>query len=152
MNSLCHVIICTLSILLLNNVIAVPVVTVTHPIPVTVFYDPARQSVFPAGGNNGAVDGGSSSNNPGTGAAAGGSGNQPSNQQDGSGILEADEADGRVNARGTSTSTETRSSIIRAKFSTLPTDATTDVNSAFRMNTSFIFGTVAAVIMAAFIF
>lgn len=126
---------CILSVIFFNYyAIADHVVTVIHPVPVTVFYDPILQSVYPAASNEG-----SHQANPGS----------------GSGVIAEEAAgteEGRVNAKGTSSMTASHSISSRAKFSTLPTDATTDANSAFRMNTSLIFGTVAAVVLAAFIF
>jgi hypothetical protein len=114
-----NILACILSLLLANFACAQVIVTVIHPTPVTVMYDPALDTVYPV-------------STPSAGS------NVPDQ------VLSAQDADGSFHARATS-----RFSV---KYTTFPTGATTDVNSAFGMNVPFVFGTVAAFILAAIIF
>lgn len=138
-----NILVFLISLFFTSHVLSNAIVTVTHPNPVTVTYDPALGRIIP-----------------------------PSSGFDSAGNsieIEADDAtgdtemnnikedrDGKVNAKATSSLTKVKSSIkstgLSKTASTLPTDATTDVNSAFRMSLPFAFGTVAAIILAAIVF
>lgn len=105
------------------------VVTVTHPVPVTLTYDPILGSVLPPSPTSG-------SNNDQT--------------DDSADIMQQQDLDGRVNAKATASIRSKTTLFSTGKASA--TGATTDVNSAFRMSLPIAFGTAAAVILAAIVF
>lgn len=105
------------------------IVTVTHPVPVTLTYDPVLGSVLPHVPTVTSED----------------SGNAPEmvEQQD-------DQEGGGVNAKATASIRSKTTMFTSGKSSA--TGATTDASSAFKMSLPFAFGTVAAIIMAAIVF
>ena len=132
-----------ISLFFTSNVLSV-IVTVTHPNPVTVTYDPVLGRIIP----------------PSSGYDSAGNSNSIEVNDDVSGETEMnntkEDRDGKVNAKATSSLTKIKSSIKSTAHSktasTMPTDATTDVSSAFRMSLPFAFGTVAAIVLAAIVF
>jgi len=130
-----------ISLFFTSNVLSNVIVTITHPNPVTVTFDPALGRIIsPSSGYDSAGNSIEADN-------ATGDFEMNDIKEDG---------DGKVNAKATSSLTKVKSSIrstgLSKTASTLPTNATTDVNSAFRMSLPFAFGTVAAIILAAIVF
>lgn len=125
----------------------VVVVTVTHPHPITVTYDPIAGRIIPPSPASG--EGNYNNGN-----------NEVTENFDDKfidKIFESNDLNGKVNAKATiASSTGTKTTSMRStsiKSSTgMSTDATTDSNSAFRMSLPFAFGTAAAVILAAIVF
>lgn len=108
------------------------IVTVTHPVPVTLTYDPVLGSVLPHVPTVSSDI--SSDNDP-----------EMISQQE-----QEDNTDGKVNAKATASIRSKTTMFTSGKTSA--TGATTDASSAFKMSLPFAFGTVAAVIMAAIVF
>ena len=136
-----NVLIFLISLFFTTTVISDVIVTVTHPIPVTVTFDPALGRIIPPS------SGYDSEGNPIEAHKLSGETEMSSAKED---------RDGKVNAKATSSLTKIKTSLkstsLSRTASTLPTDATTDVNSAFRMSLPLAFGTVAAIILAAIVF
>ena len=106
------------------------IVTVTHPVPVTLTYDPILGSVLPHVPT----------------VTSDGIKNSDSIDMAG----QQEDTEGRVNAKATA-STRSRTTLFTSG-KTNATGATTDASSAFKMSLPFAFGTVAAIIMAAIVF
>lgn len=105
------------------------IVTVTHPVAVTLTYDPVLGTVLPL--------------SPTTGS----DGDQTGDSSD---MIQQQDLDGRVNAKATASIRSKTTFFTSGKASA--TGATTDVSSAFRISLPFAFGTAAAVILAAIVF
>lgn len=117
----------------------IAVVTVTHHNAVTVTYDPVAGKIIPPSSSVGdSVEG----------EEYGASDEMVSGK-------DSKDLDGKVNAKATASMvTRSKTASLRSTGlkSTGSTDATTDVNSAFRMSLPFAFGTFAAVVLAAIVF
>lgn len=118
----------TLSLFLSSFVLSDVIVTVTHPVAVTLTYDPVLGSVLPYVPT------------------------VTSEQSDEShNMLEQQEdLEGKVNAKATASTRSNTTLLTSGKYNA--TGATTDVSSAFKMSLPFAFGTVAAIILAAIVF
>lgn len=125
----------------------VAVVTVIHPNPVTVTYDPVAGRIIP----------------PSSVAGSGESGEDqqmmPDSESSGNGKegkIDSKDVEGKVNAKATaSIITRSKLSSMRStgmKSTSAGTESTTDTSSAFRMSLPFAFGTFAAVVLAAIVF
>lgn len=125
-----------ISLFLTSNVLSNVIVTVTHPHAVTVTFDTVLGRIIPPS------------------SAGGFSQDQLDYAIEGTGTYSvslSEDLEGKVNAKATASLTKVKSSM-KSIASTLPTDATTDVNSAFKMSLPFAFGTAAAIILAAIVF
>lgn len=105
------------------------IVTVTHPVAVTLTYDPVLGTVLPP--------------SPTTGSDSDQAGDSPD-------TVQQQDLDGRVNAKGTASIRSKTTFFTSGKASA--TGATTDASSAFRISLPFAFGTAAAIILAAIVF
>ena len=104
------------------------IVTVTHPVAVTLTYDPVLGSVLP---HVPTVTSEQFDNAPDM-------------------VEQQEDLEGKVNAKATASIRSNSTRLTSGKSSA--TGATTDVSSAFKMSLPFAFGTVAAIILAAIVF
>lgn len=121
-----------ISLFFSNFIFCDVIVTVTHPIPVTLTYDPVLGTVLPP--------------SPTTLSE----GDSETSRDDNAPDMIQQDSDGKVNAKATA-SNRSKTTLFTSGKATV-TGATTDVNSAFRMSLPFAFGTAAAIILAAIVF
>lgn len=119
-----------------NFVLCDVVVTVTHPVPVTLTYDPVLGSVLPHVPTIASDINSENATEP-----------ELVSQQEQEDSLDME---GRVNAKATASIRFKTTMFSTGKTSA--TGATTDSSSAFKMSLPFAFGTVAAIVMAAIVF